>query len=123
MWSGAVIRGDLNSIRVNAFSSIGDRSVIHAARCSMRRHATAIFVRALLTCYFLECACFGIATDFSLHVHRFHDRSSPTGLPASTTIGRHVVIGQSCLLRSCQVQHEAVIGDRCGRSAFQLCRI
>lgn len=70
VWSGAVIRGDLNSIRVNAFSSVGDRTVIHAAR------------------------------------------SSPTGLPASTTIGRHVVIGQSCLLRSCQVQHEAVIGDR-----------
>lgn len=70
VWSGAVIRGDLNSIRINAFSSVGDRSVIHAAR------------------------------------------SSPTGLPASTTIGRHVVIGQSCLLRSCQVQHEAVIGDR-----------
>jgi hypothetical protein len=34
VWSGAVIRGDLNSIRVNAFSSIGDRSVLHAARCS-----------------------------------------------------------------------------------------
>ncbi len=43
----------------------------------------------------------------------WRDRSSPTGLPASTTIGRHVVVGQGCLLRSCQVRHQAVIGDRC----------
>jgi len=71
VWSGAVLRGDLNNIRVFAWSCIGDRTVIHAAR------------------------------------------SSPTGLPASTQIGRHVVIGQGCLLRSCQIQHEAVIGDRC----------
>lgn len=71
IWNGAVLRADLNSIRVSAFSSIGDRTVIHAAR------------------------------------------SSPTGLPASTTIGQHVVVGQSCLIRSAQIQHEVVIGDRC----------
>ena len=28
-----MLRGDLNSIRVSAFSSIGDRTVVHAARC------------------------------------------------------------------------------------------
>ena len=32
LWNGVVIRGDLNHIRVNAFTSIGDRTVIHAAR-------------------------------------------------------------------------------------------
>lgn len=29
---GAVLRGDLNKIVVEAFSSIGDRAVVHAAR-------------------------------------------------------------------------------------------
>jgi hypothetical protein len=29
-----------------------------------------------------------------------------------------VVVGQGCLLRSCQVQHEAVIGDRCAPKWF-----
>ena len=32
VWYGAVLRGDLNSIKVGAFSSIGDRTVVHAAR-------------------------------------------------------------------------------------------
>ncbi len=32
VWDGAVLRGDLNSIRVSAFSNIGTRTVIHAAR-------------------------------------------------------------------------------------------
>lgn len=32
VWSGAVLRGDLNNIRVFAWSCIGDRTVIHAAR-------------------------------------------------------------------------------------------
>lgn len=34
---GAVIRGDLNKVIVEAFSSIGDRAVVHAARCSTDR--------------------------------------------------------------------------------------
>lgn len=35
----------------------------------------------------------------------FHCCSSvPTGLPAATTIGRSVTIGQGCLLRSCTVR-------------------
>ena len=37
----------------------------------------------------------------------------PTGLPASTTIGRNVTIGQSCLLRSVTIEDEAVVGDKC----------
>ncbi|KAI7835796.1 hypothetical protein COHA_010315 [Chlorella ohadii] len=39
-------------------------------------------------------------------------RSVPTGLPAATTIGRSVTIGQGCLLRSCTVEDESVIGDK-----------
>lgn len=70
IWYGCVLRGDLNSIRIGAFSNVQDRTVIHAAR------------------------------------------TSPTGLPASTVIGTHVTIGPGCVLRSCQVQNEAVIGER-----------
>lgn len=39
-------------------------------------------------------------------------KTSPSGLPASTTVGRNVTIGQSCLLRSVIIQDECVIGDK-----------
>lgn len=32
IWYGCVLRGDLNSIRIGAFSNVQDRTVIHAAR-------------------------------------------------------------------------------------------
>jgi hypothetical protein len=32
IWYGCVLRGDLNSVRVGAFSNVQDRTVIHAAR-------------------------------------------------------------------------------------------
>ncbi|BDA41489.1 Gamma carbonic anhydrase-like 1, mitochondrial [Coccomyxa sp. Obi] len=70
IWYGAVLRGDLNNIRVGAYSNIQDKSIIHAAR------------------------------------------TSPTGLPAATKIGRYVTIGQGCLLRSATVENECIIGDR-----------
>lgn len=70
IWYGCVLRGDLNTIRVGAFSNIQDRTVVHAAR------------------------------------------SSPTGLPAATQIGRSVTIGQGCLLRSATVGDDVAIGDR-----------
>lgn len=34
IWYGCVLRGDLNAIRIGAFSNIQDRTVIHAARTS-----------------------------------------------------------------------------------------
>ena len=71
IWHNCVIRGDLNSIKIGAFSNIHDRTVIHAAR------------------------------------------SSPTGLPAASIIGRSVTIGQACVLRSVTIQDECVVGDKC----------
>ncbi|PSC72532.1 Gamma carbonic anhydrase-like mitochondrial [Micractinium conductrix] len=71
IWYGCVLRGDLNHVKVGAFSNVQDRTVITAAR------------------------------------------SSPTGLPAATVIGRNVTIGQSCLLRSTTIEDEAVVGDKC----------
>jgi len=71
IWHNCVLRGDLNSIKVGAFSNVQDRTVIHAAR------------------------------------------SSPTGLPAASTIGRSVTIGQACLLRSVTIEDECVVGDKC----------
>lgn len=71
VWNNCVLRGDLNTIRVGAFSTVQDRTVIHAAR------------------------------------------SSPTGLPASTVVGRSVTIGKACLLRSVTVEDECIVGDKC----------
>ena len=34
VWYGRVLRGDLSTVRVGAFSNIQDRTVIHAARCA-----------------------------------------------------------------------------------------
>lgn len=70
IWHNCVIRGDLNGIRIGAFSNIQDRSVLHAAR------------------------------------------TSPTGLPALTHIGKKVSIGQGCLLRSVHIEDECVVGDK-----------
>lgn len=42
---GAVLRGDLNKITVEAFSSIGDRAVVHAAKCVWRRLPRIISLR------------------------------------------------------------------------------
>lgn len=35
IWYGAVLRGDLNNIRVGAYSNIQDKSIIHAARSAL----------------------------------------------------------------------------------------
>lgn len=32
IWYGCVLRGDLNSIRIGAFSNVQDKTVVHAAR-------------------------------------------------------------------------------------------
>eukprot|EP00271_Cylindrocystis_brebissonii_P020906 TRINITY_DN7205_c0_g1_i1.p1 TRINITY_DN7205_c0_g1~~TRINITY_DN7205_c0_g1_i1.p1 ORF type:complete len:318 (+),score=37.31 TRINITY_DN7205_c0_g1_i1:82-954(+) len=71
VWYGSVIRGDINSIRVGAFSSIGEKTVIHAVS-----HA-------------------------------------PTGLSAETDIGKFVVVGSNCSLRSCVLEDNVILGERC----------
>lgn len=38
---------------------------------------------------------------------------SPTGLPAETFIDRFVTIGAYSLLRSCHIEYESIIGQRC----------
>jgi len=40
-------------------------------------------------------------------------RSSPTGLPASTVVGKGVTVGERCLLRSATVGDGSVLGDGC----------
>ena len=71
IWHNCVLRGDLNTIKIGAFSNVQDRTVIHAAR------------------------------------------SSPTGLPAATIVGRSVTIGQACMLRSVTIEDECIVGDKC----------
>ena len=39
--------------------------------------------------------------------------SSPTGLSAETRVGRHVTVGQASVLRSCEIEDEVIIGERC----------
>ena len=47
-------------------------------------------------------------------------RTSPTGLPAATVIGRYVTIGQGCVLRSTTIGDEVVVGDKCALSAHSI---
>lgn len=37
IWHNVVLRGDLNAIRIGAFSTVLDGTVIHAARCAAGR--------------------------------------------------------------------------------------
>ena len=43
---GAVVRGDLNNIKIGAFSTVQENCVIHAARCASQlpsaRHGVAL---------------------------------------------------------------------------------
>eukprot|EP00897_Mesotaenium_endlicherianum_P001826 jgi/Mesen1/1671/ME000136S00553 len=71
VWYGSVLRGDLNQIRLGAYSNLGEKCVIHAAK------------------------------------------SSPVELSAETFIGKYVTVGPQCSLRSCLVEDEVVIGERC----------
>ncbi len=49
IWYGAVLRGDLNNIRVGAYSNIQDKSIIHAAR-------SAVVNVAVIPCWKRLCA-------------------------------------------------------------------
>ncbi|MCO5603961.1 hypothetical protein L7F22_058118 [Adiantum nelumboides] len=40
-------------------------------------------------------------------------KTSPTGLPADTDIGKYVTVGAFSTLRSCVIEDEAIIGQRC----------
>lgn len=40
-------------------------------------------------------------------------KTSPTGLPAETELGRYVTVGAYSTLRSCVVEDEVLIGQRC----------
>lgn len=73
VWSGAVLRGDLNSIRVSAFSSIGDRTVVHAARTSPTGLSAATLIGR-------------------------HVVIGQSCVLRSTTIGDEAVIGDKCVL-------------------------
>ncbi|KAK9104119.1 hypothetical protein Scep_020963 [Stephania cephalantha] len=69
VWSGSVLRGDLNKITIGFCSNVQERCVLHAAW------------------------------------------SSPTGLPAETSIERFVTVGAYSLLRSCTIEPECIIGQ------------
>jgi carbonic anhydrase/acetyltransferase-like protein (isoleucine patch superfamily) len=100
VWYGCVLRGDLNTIRVGAFSNIQDRTVVHAARCVRPLHSLhAAGARSPLR-------------PGPTPQRPPPRRSSPTGLPAATQIGRNVTIGQGCLLRSATVGDDVAVGDR-----------
>ncbi|KAF7084391.1 hypothetical protein CFC21_088032 [Triticum aestivum] len=70
VWSGSVLRGDLNKITLGFCANVQERSVLHAAW------------------------------------------SASTGLPAETLVDRYVTVGAYCLLRSCTIEPECIIGRR-----------
>ncbi|GAB4822757.1 hypothetical protein N2152v2_009803 [Parachlorella kessleri] len=73
IWYGCVLRGDLNSIKVGAFSNVQDRTVIHAARSSPTGLSAATRIGRYVT---IGQGC----------------------ILRSTTIEDEVVIGDKCIL-------------------------
>eukprot|EP00850_Spirogloea_muscicola_P008461 SM000045S16206 [mRNA] locus=s45:242120:243232:- [translate_table: standard] len=73
VWHGAVLRGDLNAVVLGAYSSLGDRCVVHAAAGA----------------------------------------APATGLSAEAVVGKYVTVAPACTLRSCTIDDEVVLGERC----------
>ncbi|GER45495.1 gamma carbonic anhydrase like 1 [Striga asiatica] len=120
VWSGAVLRGDLNKISVGFCSNVQERCVIHAAWSSPTAR------RALeLTNYMLELnpnansRCSSLVrlkltwrVDSSASEQLDSFATLVLGcLPADTSIDRFVTIGACSLLRSCTVEPECIIGQ------------
>ncbi|CAL5222609.1 g5002 [Coccomyxa viridis] len=49
IWYGAILRGDLNAIRINSYSNIQDKTVIHAARTSPTGLSAATIIGKYVT--------------------------------------------------------------------------
>lgn len=124
IWYGAVLRGDLNAIRVGSFSNIQDKTIIHAARCVQSpcaRWQTMHPMRSshllILPLYFpaksSNCMQQAVSSFQGIALRVVHAcRTSPTGLMAATVIGRYCTVGQGCLLRSATIENECIVGDR-----------
>jgi carbonic anhydrase/acetyltransferase-like protein (isoleucine patch superfamily) len=54
---------------------------------------------------FKPCCCLHI--DLSVQ-----HRTSPSGLSAATVIGKNVVVGPNCVLRSCRIDDNVIIGAK-----------
>lgn len=93
----AVVRGDLNNIMIGAWAQVGEGSVLHAARCGPM--PLWILLSAL--------------PPWSRSPAPLLFRSSPTGFPAATSIGRYVYIGKNCMIRSANIGPWSEIGDGC----------
>jgi gamma-carbonic anhydrase len=108
---GSVIRGDLNNIRIGMGSSIQENCVIHAARYAgghsrCNSHLShPVVVRAMRPSLRHD-------SDAITPTYHLRYRNGPTGLPASTVIDSYVTVGAGSLLRSCKVEHAAVVGER-----------
>lgn len=73
VWYGAVVRGDLNNIRIGPYTSIGDKSIVHAARSSPTGLTAATVLGGFVTV-------------------------GPMCILRSTTIADNVVLGEKCIL-------------------------
>ncbi|CAM0884823.1 unnamed protein product [Alopecurus aequalis] len=102
VWSGSVLRGDLNKITLGFCANVQERCVLHAA--------------------------WSAPTEMMIggNFHWESTRSQPSGiylgwlpervicnigLPAETLVDRYVTVGAYCLLRSCTIEPECIIGQ------------
>ena len=67
---------------------------------------------ALLQCYSIVHIAASLTFPSSKASFRRACRNGPTGLPATTDIGKAVTIGAGSLLRSCKIEDMAVVGER-----------
>ena len=70
IWYGAVLRGDLNSIRIGSWSNVQDKSVIHAARYVFIASAMVHALWSLHLCLIANAGSQGnLAARLPLRVH------------------------------------------------------
>lgn len=102
---GAVVRGDLNKIRIGGTTAVLDRAVVHAARwvkCTqiVYEPVTGGTVKSAFLLPTLCIACVRACRDVI------------TGLNPATLIGEFVTIEPYCVLRSCRIESKVILGAR-----------
>jgi carbonic anhydrase/acetyltransferase-like protein (isoleucine patch superfamily) len=113
VWYGAVLRGDLNNITIGSVSNIQDRTVIHAARCGSGAARVPLpGLGAAAGRWRRGPQQPPAAPPTSLAAPPRPRRTSPTGLTAATLVGKYVTVEPQCVLRSCRVEDNCIVGAK-----------
>ncbi|CAM0884821.1 unnamed protein product [Alopecurus aequalis] len=136
VWSGSVLRGDLNKITLGFCANVQERCVLHAAwsaptasrrpRCLDDFLLIGVIWNSIMSILPLTSLLDMLEMMIGGNFHWESTRSQPSGiylgwlpervicnigLPAETLVDRYVTVGAYCLLRSCTIEPECIIGQ------------